>query len=152
MTPMPLDTTAEPPVGNKIDLGLGGHKARDQPTWRWRRRHQSWCSPRPSCPRSTPPRASSGWRFIYLWNITKTSSRFLKESGTFHHHKSQDYSQVREKSGSTVAWPSRAQLTSVHRPRHNLLKLRRRQSEHNTCQSGVLTSAHQCSVVITSAN
>ena len=32
MTPMPLDTTAEPPVGNKIDLGLGGHKARDQPT------------------------------------------------------------------------------------------------------------------------
>ena len=31
MTPMPLDTTAEPPVGNKIDLGLGGHKARDQP-------------------------------------------------------------------------------------------------------------------------
>ena len=32
MTPMPLDTTAEPPVENKIDLGLGGHKARDQPT------------------------------------------------------------------------------------------------------------------------
>ena len=31
MTPMPLDTTAEPPVENKIDLGLGGHKARDQP-------------------------------------------------------------------------------------------------------------------------
>ena len=31
MTPMPLDTTAEPPVENKIDLGLGGHNARDQP-------------------------------------------------------------------------------------------------------------------------
>ena len=31
MTPMPLDTTAEPPEENKIDLGLGGHKARDQP-------------------------------------------------------------------------------------------------------------------------
>ena len=31
MTPMPLDATAEPPVENKIDLGLGGHNARDQP-------------------------------------------------------------------------------------------------------------------------
>ena len=52
---------------------------------------------------------------------------------------SQDYSstsaplhaqRVREKSDLTVAWPSWPQLTSVHRPRHNLLKLRRRQSRN----------------------
>merc|ERR1711952_454226 len=68
--------------------------------------------------------------------ITKTSLRFWTGVGNIspsqvtrlQQHKLQ---KNERKSDWTLAWPSRAQLTSVHRPRHNLLKLRRRQSRNS---------------------
>ena len=96
MTPMPLDTTAEPPVENKIDLGLGGHNARDQPEGeddgtRLDAAHAPLVLAALLLER--PQDGDLLYGQWHLWNYHQdVIEGTLKESGTFHHHKSQDYS------------------------------------------------------------
>ena len=81
MTPMPLDTTAEPPVENKIDLG--GHKACDQPEGEDDGTGLDAHAPL-GLAVLLPERPQDGDLVSTSEIITKAS---LKESGTFHHHK-----------------------------------------------------------------